>query len=89
MFNRKKLYRERLEFFLIQYMMRYRALFFASGMLLLVLATLGAYFSPGITLACLCAAGLILLDYASFESLTLWARFLAWVFSMLIDHEKE
>jgi len=88
MFNRKKLYRERLEFFIIQHMMRYRALFLICGMLLLMLAALGAYFSPVVTLACLCAAALILLNYASFESLTLWARILAWVFSWRFDNDK-
>lgn len=85
MFNRRRLARERLEYYLVYLILAYRPLIVMAGLLLLAYALTLIVASPITGAAALLPAGLLLLLGNSFSAVLYTARLGAWIGTLMSD----
>lgn len=85
MFNRRRLARERLEYYLVYLILAFRPLILIAGLLLLTYALTLIVASPITGVAALLPAGFLLLLGNSFSAVLYTARLGAWIGTLMSD----
>lgn len=87
MSNRRRLARERLEYYLVYLILAYRRLILIVGLILLAYALMAVFINPLMGYAILLPAIFLLLMSNSFNVLLYTARFAAWMATLWMHEE--